>query len=360
MTRCTNSILITGITALLLCLSALPFVSTTNIHKPSAALIKGTHDKGQREFLQRCGEYATAAGLDEDPSEAVLDIRFWQDVDGNGTALRRILGGAFTSVGADRIVAVIIEGHNIVEIEEHAFDRIGKGEVLSLALAANGLTSIPRGLFNKLTSLRHLDLDRNQLSGRFPGSFAGMGALEALSLANNPSLKHLGPGLLTGLPSLKAVDIRGCPVATLSAYVLGPAIAVYNAPELQTVRFTASDQLGDCMVDAAGFAACRQCALLGFVVEEHAVHVACTYKTGHNNATTTIDQPGAAPSLPAAGSVAARDVMPQEHIVLVPSFDPAQPQSPTGGRHRSRRAVTVMPSPIDIITNATFTSLASR
>eukprot|EP00035_Acanthoeca_spectabilis_P022673 m.445123 g.445123 ORF g.445123 m.445123 type:complete len:707 (-) comp19189_c0_seq1:48-2168(-) len=326
--------------------------------------------KSSAEFLQVSGGFATAAELDEDPSDVVLDIRHWPNADHQSAAIQAILSRAFRSVSMQRIAVVIIEGHSIVRIEPGAFDAIGKGRVVSLSLSGNGLTTLETSTFTMLTSLKHLDLDRNRLNRIIPGVFAGLDHVATLGLADNPTLKTLGPGALVGMHRLSSVDVRGCPLSGLSTYVLGPAQKAYYSPQLQTVRFTDSLLLRGCMVDAAGFAGCRGCAAEGSAVEEHAVQVACIQKGSHtvvmNPAITptTVPSPSNAGSASlldtAADSVASLDVMPQDHIVLVPSYGETGAPANPGGRHRSRRDVSVLPPPITTITSATFAGLSTQ
>ncbi|XP_075426034.1 toll-like receptor 5 [Ascaphus truei] len=82
----------------------------------------------------------------------------------------------------------------------------GLGQLESLNLSRNHLSSLPEDLFQGLTGLQALDLSWNDLRGLRSGAFLGLSYLRSLNLQGN-SLVTLSLSFLVPLTSLESIDL---------------------------------------------------------------------------------------------------------------------------------------------------------
>jgi Leucine-rich repeat (LRR) protein len=100
----------------------------------------------------------------------------------------------------------------------------------TLKLVNVGLESIPDSI-GDLLSLKFLNLNSNNLS-TLPGTMTNLKLLQHLTLSNNTNLRSIES--LNGLPNLKFLDTRNCPIELLP----------YNLPQLRALHMT-NNQLKD-------------------------------------------------------------------------------------------------------------------
>ncbi|KAL6775705.1 hypothetical protein ACKKBG_A18220 [Auxenochlorella protothecoides x Auxenochlorella symbiontica] len=124
---------------------------------------------------------------------------------------------AITLVGAlDRCkeLNTLILSHNAVASVSGWL--AGAGPLQKLQLSHNMITDLGNAL-SHLTKLKELRLNHNKLTS-FPADLSALASLRTLEAGSNPiaSLDALQP--LAGLPDLRQLSLKGCPVAALEKY----------------------------------------------------------------------------------------------------------------------------------------------
>ena len=84
----------------------------------------------------------------------------------------------------------------------------------------NPLTTLEAGVFEGLDALEELDLSRNRLATLDVGAFDGLSSLKTLDLSDN-KLASLNVGVFRGLPSLTSLDLSINELTSLKAGIFG-------------------------------------------------------------------------------------------------------------------------------------------
>ena len=110
----------------------------------------------------------------------------------------------------------------ILRLRDNAIRKLEPGlfkglvELEGLTLAGNDLTTLEPGVFDGLGNLEQFILGENELQALEPGVFAGLSKLRWLDLGNN-ELGEVHPNLFRGLDGLETVDLNGNGLATVDA-----------------------------------------------------------------------------------------------------------------------------------------------
>ena len=126
-----------------------------------------------------------------------------------------LAGGWFDGLnGATRLERLFLADNHLTTLPEGVFDRLTR--LVYLRLDHNRLTALPDGLFDRLTSLQDLSLHRNQLSGLQADLFDNLRNLTSLGLDNN-QLSNLPEGVFDRLTRLRSLSLRRNHLSSLPA-----------------------------------------------------------------------------------------------------------------------------------------------
>uniref|UniRef100_A0A8C3JMN8 TIR domain-containing protein n=1 Tax=Calidris pygmaea TaxID=425635 RepID=A0A8C3JMN8_9CHAR len=115
--------------------------------------------------------------------------------------------------GLTSLRSLSLAQNGLLAIAADAFDDLGQLEFLTLADSGGGGGDLPAGVFKNLSRLRSLDLENMGLRSLGPQIFGNLSRLERLLLARN-QLRGLDKGVATGgLPALRYLDLRKCPLS---------------------------------------------------------------------------------------------------------------------------------------------------
>ncbi|XP_014817594.1 PREDICTED: toll-like receptor 13, partial [Calidris pugnax] len=115
--------------------------------------------------------------------------------------------------GLTSLRSLSLAQNGLLAIAADAFDDLGQLEFLTLADSGGGGGDLPAGVFKNLSALRSLDLENMGLRSLGPQVFGNLSRLEMLLLARN-QLRGLDKGVATGgLPALRYLDLRKCPLS---------------------------------------------------------------------------------------------------------------------------------------------------
>ena len=94
-----------------------------------------------------------------------------------------------------------------VDVQCDEIDGRRLGEITSLSVRGQGITTLKAGDFDGLTNLESLSIEDNRLGELPENLFAGLSNLDRLSIGRNP-LTELPAGLFAGLSKLRGLDIN--------------------------------------------------------------------------------------------------------------------------------------------------------
>ena len=115
---------------------------------------------------------------------------------------------------------------SLKEVDEASFSNL-EHTLTSLFIQESMLTYVPRGI-NKISTLRSLDLESNNITELYPYSFYGA-SITGLSLASN-RIKSLTENAFLGLEgNLRSLNLRGNRISNF------PSSAVKNLQNLETL-----------------------------------------------------------------------------------------------------------------------------
>ncbi|TNN22303.1 Leucine-rich repeat-containing protein 38 [Liparis tanakae] len=113
-------------------------------------------------------------------------------------------------------------------------------DLVYLDLRNNSLSLLEEGTLSSSSRLVFLDLGSNNLTGIPSGTFLESRSLIKLRLGDNPHLRALGGGALTGLTSLRELELHGAGLTGLDVSVLEAL------PALRTLRLEGNPWLCSC------------------------------------------------------------------------------------------------------------------
>ncbi len=123
----------------------------------------------------------------------------------------RLLDASFSG-----LVEAKLDGSGITTIPPGSFQGLSSLQVLWLG--NNKLTLLAEGAFDGLHALRNLKLHNNEIRGIEAGAFKGLSQVDYLPLNNN-QLEHLDPETFRGMPRLSQLILSGNRLRTIDAAV---------------------------------------------------------------------------------------------------------------------------------------------
>ena len=157
--------------------------------------------------VSNCADVTAAhlAGIEE-----ILNLRGPQDIlsvpinerETRPDIISELKAGDFS--GLTSLREIDLARNNLTGLPEGIFS--GLNALQQLLLQYNPLTSLPEGLFSGLSSLRRLFLHSNSITDLPEGIFSGLSSLEVIHLAWN-NLSALPAGTFSGLTSLQVLSL---------------------------------------------------------------------------------------------------------------------------------------------------------
>ncbi len=203
------------------------------ISMSSAECIAGVRLSAKSEYTSDRKYYRVCQSVTNIPDNMQSDA-FWVVIQGN--LLTVIKPNVFNTLS--ECVKIILSYNDLHTISVDAFRDLVSLE--SLDLSHNQLRKLQQGVFNDIKALKKLTLDSNKLSGDelHEGLFDQLSSLEELSIQKN-GLMNLEPGLFVGLSELTKLDISYNELTTLDSEVFKglPSLTVLWMSNNKLTRF---------------------------------------------------------------------------------------------------------------------------
>ncbi|XP_001495480.4 leucine-rich repeat-containing G-protein coupled receptor 5 isoform X2 [Equus caballus] len=137
------------------------------------------------------------------PPHPLRGLRFLEELRLAGNALTSVPKGAFA--GLYSLKVLMLQNNHLRQVPAEALQNLRS--LQSLRLDANRIGRVPPGCFGGLRALRHLWLDDNALTEVPVRAFRSLPALQALTLALN-SIRHVPDGAFAELSSLVVLHLH--------------------------------------------------------------------------------------------------------------------------------------------------------